>query len=117
MINGTDMMVINYDFNTKKGKGTLNGRVTLFPFEIDGTWEAAFSGQFLEGRTYLKVVAHGTGDLFGLNLKYDMVASIPAADVPGLPLLEVCDGYPLNPPNVGFTAEGRILDHFGEDIP
>ena len=114
-INGTDMMIINYDFNTKKRQGTLNGRVTLYPFASDGTWEAIFSGQFLEGRTYLKIVAHGTGELSGQNLKYDMVASIPAIDVPGLPYLEVCDGYPFDPPNVGFTAEGRILDPHSND--
>ncbi len=109
LVTGTDMMVADYDFNTKTGKGTLHGRITVYPIDVEGTWEGILSGQFYGGRTYLQIVAHGTGMLFGQTLKYDMEASIPANEVPGLPF-DICAGYPLDPPNVGFVAEGRILN-------
>lgn len=112
LLTGTDMMVADYDFNTKTGKGTLHGRITLYPIEVEGTWEGIMSGQFYGGRTYLQVVAHGTGSLSGQTLKYDMEASIPAEEVPGLPA-DICSGYPLDPPDVGFVAEGRILTPHG----
>ena len=86
----------------------------MYPVDVDGTWEGILSGQFRDGRTYLQIVVHGTDMLFGQTLKYDMEASIPADEVPGLEVDYICDGYPLNPPNVGFVAEGRILNPHGE---
>ena len=71
LVTGTDMMVLDYDLNTKTGKGTLHGRITIYPVAVEGTWEGVLSGQFYGGRTYLQIVAHGTGVLFGFTSSQD----------------------------------------------
>lgn len=104
MHTGTNIATINATLDVNTGNGTAKGTVKSMPDAYDGAWEGTFSGRLIGGLYSGRGVAHGTGELSGMQMK---TVSRPIPYDPLLMPPGSCSPYP-DPPTL-IHNEIRVL--------
>ncbi len=76
---GTGIMIVNanIDLDLVTGNGHTYGTLTIYPDAYNGTFEGNWTSHISDGSLRGTAVAHGTGDLEGLQMFVDLSGESP----------------------------------------
>lgn len=80
-IDGTSIIVANWNLDVTSGEGTMWGTIDLTLSDVDGGWRQTWVAKFDDFVWSGKAVGHGFGALRGMELRLDVQATGEGTDV------------------------------------